>query len=187
MELLHSVSFPISLKQTHNLYIYPEWVSGWLSLKGHSKLIPLMARFNILTGGVEFKSRKQIRMLQANSVDMVLIGSRYFISDATSPTNYYEILSNGRLNLLGSHQLIETYEGSNNLTSSVNGKKKRTAIIVYYYKKEDEVATPLKIRRKKILALMGDDESMRQFIETGKLKLSKKEHLVKLFDFYNGI
>ncbi|MEL6658862.1 MAG: hypothetical protein AAFN93_11910 [Bacteroidota bacterium] len=187
LELLHSVSFPVSLNQPHNLYIYSEWISGWLSLKGNGELIPLMTRFNILTGGVEIKSRKQIRMLQANRVDMVLMGPRFFVSDESSPTNYFEVLSHGQLNLLESYQLITTYEGSNNLTSNINGEKKQTATAVYYYKKEGEVAQPLKIRRKIILELMENNEDVKQFIETEKLKLSKKEHLVKLFDFYNGI
>jgi len=187
LELLHSVSFPVSLKQSHDLYIYSEWISGWLSLKGNDELIALMTRFNILTGGVEFKSRKQIRMLEANSVEMVLMGTRFFISDESSPTNYFEILSHGQLNLLGSYQLITTYEGSNNLTSNINGTKKRTASVVYYYKKDGEIAKPLKTRRKKILELMENNENVEQLIETEKLKLSKKEDLVRLFDFYNRI
>ena len=78
LELLHSVSFPVSLKQPHDLYIYSEWISGWLSLKDNDELIPLMTRFNILTGGVELKSRKQVRMLQVDRVDMVLMGPRFF-------------------------------------------------------------------------------------------------------------
>ena len=187
LELLHSVSFPVSLKQSHDLYIYSEWISGWLSLKGKGELIPLMTRFNILTGGVEIKSRKQIRMLQANRVDMVLMGPRFFVSDESSPTNYFEILSHGQLNLLESYQLITTYEGSNNLTSNINGEEKQTATAVYYYKKDGEVAQPLKIRRKIILELMENNEAVEQFIETEKLRLHKKEDLVKLFDFYNGI
>ena len=187
LELLHSVSFPVSLKQSHDLYIYSEWISGWLSLKGKGELIPLMTRFNILTGGVEIKSRKQIRMLQANRVDMVLMGPRFFVSDESSPTNYFEILSHGQLNLLESYQLITTYEGSNNLTSNINGEEKQTATAVYYYKKDGEIAQPLKIRRKIILELMENNEAVEQFIETEKLRLHKKEDLVKLFDFYNGI
>lgn len=187
LELLLSVSFPVSLKQQHNLYIYSEWISGWLSLKGSSELIPLVTRFNILTGGVEIKTRKQIRMLQANRVDMVLMGPRFFVPDESSPTNYFEILSHGQLNLLESYQLITTYEGSNNLTSHINGEKTQTATAVYYYQKDGEIAQPLKTRRKIILELMENNEDVKQFIDTEKLKLYKKEHLVKLFDFYNGI
>lgn len=187
LELLHSVSFPVSLKQPHDLYIYSEWISGWLSLKGNGELIPLMTRFNILTGGVEIKSRKQIRMLQVDRVDMVLMGPRFFVSDEASPTNYFEILSHGQLNLLESYQLITTYEGSNNLTANINGERKQTATAVYYYQKDGEIAEPLKIRKKIILELMENNEDVEQFIETENLKLQKKEDLVKLFDFYNGI
>lgn len=126
-------------------------------------------------------------MLQANRVDMVLTGPRFFVSDESSPTNYFEILSHGQLNLLESYQLITTYEGSNNLTSNINGEEKQTATAVYYYKKDGEIAQPLKIRRKIILDLMENNEAVEQFIETEKLRLHKKEDLVKLFDFYNGI
>ena len=35
--------------------------------------------------------------------------------------------------------------------------------------------------------LMENNEGARQLIETGNLKLHKKEDLVKLFDLYNGI
>lgn len=187
LELLHRVSFPVSPKQPHDLYIYSEWISGWLSLKGKDELVPLMTRFNILTGGVEIKSRKQIRMLQTDRVDMVLMGPRFFVSDESSPTNYFEILSHGQLNLLESYQLITTYEGSNNLTPSINGEKKQTATAIYYYRKDGEIAQPLKTRRKTILELMGNNEDVRQFIETENLRLHKKEDLVRLFDFYNGI
>ena len=187
LELLHSVSFPVNPNQPHNLYIYSEWISGWLSLKDNDELIPIMTRFNILTGGVEIKSRKQIRMLQANRVDMVLMGPRFFVADESSPTNYFEILSHGQLNLLESYQLITTYEGSNNLTSSINGEKKQTATAIYYYQKDGEIAEPLKTRKKVILELMENNEGARQFIETGNLKLHKKEDLIKLFDFYNGL
>lgn len=52
LKILHSVSFPIGLQNTHDLYIHSEWISGWLSLNGETEMIPLMTRFNILTGGV---------------------------------------------------------------------------------------------------------------------------------------
>ena len=34
---------------------------------------------------------------------------------------------------------------------------------------------------------MEDNEDVRQFIETENLRLHKKEDLIKLFDFYNGL
>lgn len=89
------------------------------------------------------------------------------------------------MNLLESYQLSVSYEGSNVLASNGNGEKKRTAKLVYYYNKDGEIAKPLKTKKKKILELMGNNEDVKQFIQSEKLKLSKKEHLVKLFDYYN--
>lgn len=187
VKLLHSISYPINKQKPHDLYIHPEWILGWLNLKGEDNLIPAMTRFNILTGAVELMCRNQIRMLQSNNVDMVIIGIRIFIPQESSPSNYFEILSHGKTNLLGAFELGSINDGSSAYASSVNVQKKSTAKLIYFYSEDGKKAVPLKTKKKTILELMDNSEDVKQFIEEENLKLSKKEHLVKLFDFYNEI
>lgn len=187
LKVLQSVSYPVNPSKSHDLYLHQEWISGWLSLKDDKVLIPVMARFNILRGAVELMCREQIRVLQTQAVEMVIIGTHLFFPHESSPTNYFEILSDGQLNLLRAYELSYTYESSNTITSAVNGEKKTTSKLAYYYFKEGESAKPLKAKKKKILKLMDNDEQVRKFIETNNLKLSKKEHLVQVFDFFNGM
>jgi len=184
-KILRSVSYPTNPSKPHNLYLHPEWISGWLNLKQNDDLLPVVTRFNILTGAVEVKWQEQIRMLRADAVEMVMIGTHLFLPYKTSPSNYFEVLSHGKLNLLSAYKLTYTYEGSNVLTSSVTGEKKNNARSTFYYFKEGESVVGLKTGKKKILELMDNDPKMKQFITNENLRLSKKEDLVKLFDFYN--
>ena len=184
---LIEVSFPINITKTHKLYLYPEWSTGWLRLKSKKDLIPAMTRFNILTGTVELMCRKSIRTLKADRVEMVKIGTHLFVPNELSPSNYFEVLSVGKLNLLRAYQLNFTYEGSSNtLTSVVTGEKRSTAKFAYYCSKKGAPVQPFKTKKKKILELMEGDEKVKQFIDSEKLKFSAMEDLRKLFDFYNG-
>lgn len=183
---VRSISYPVNTSKPHNLYLHQDWISGWVSHKKDSTVLPIMTRFNILNGAVEVKWREQIRMLRLEDVDVVMIGSRIFLPNKGAPSNYFELLSYGRLHLLCAYELIYSYEGSNVLTTSVNGEKKYNYKPVFFYSKDRKHFSPLKSGKKKILKIMEDNENAKQFIEAENLKLFRKEDLIKLFDFYNG-
>jgi len=183
---VRSISYPVNIAKPHNLYLHQDWISGWVSHRKDSVILPIMTRFNVLNGAVEVKWREQIRMLRLEDVEVVMIGSRIFLPNKDAPSNYFELLSYGQLHLLCAYELIYSYEGSNVLTTSVNGEKKYNYKPVFFYSKDRKHFYPLKSGKKKILKIMEDAEKARQFIETENLRLAKKEDLIKLFDFYNG-
>ncbi|MEL6719359.1 MAG: hypothetical protein AAFO82_13000 [Bacteroidota bacterium] len=182
---VRSISYPVNPSKPHTLYLHPDWALGWVTLKKDSTIYPVMARFNILTGAIEVKWQEQIRMLRANAVEMAMVGTHILIPNKSSPSNYYELLSYGKLNLLCAFELTYTYEGSNVLTSSINGEKKNNFKSVFFYYEEGEKISSLKTNKKKVLEVMKNAAEAKQFIEAENLKLSRKEDLVKLFDSYN--
>ncbi|MEM6700016.1 MAG: hypothetical protein AAF599_16555, partial [Bacteroidota bacterium] len=140
---VRSISFPVNSSKIHNLYLHQDWISGWVSHKKDTTILPIMTRFNVLNGAVEVKWREQIRMLRLEDVDVVMIGSRIFLPSKSAPSNYFELLSYGKLYLLCAYELIYSYEGSNVLTTSVNGEKKYNYKPVFFYSKDRKYFSPL--------------------------------------------
>ncbi|MEM8527085.1 MAG: hypothetical protein AAGG68_20765 [Bacteroidota bacterium] len=182
---VRSVSYPVNQTKPHTLYLHPEWTLGWVTLKKDSTTYPVMTRFNILSSAIEIKWQEQVRMLRTNAIEMAMIGTHILLPDKSSPSNYYELLSYGKLNLLCAFELTYTYEGSNVLTSGINGEKKNSFRSVFFYYKKGQNVTPLKTGKKKVLEVMGNNAEAKLFLDAENLKLSRKEDLVKLFEFYN--
>ena len=86
---VRSISYPVNSAKPHNLYLHQDWISGWVSHKKDSTILPIMTRFNVLNGAVEVKWREQIRMLRLEEIDGVMIGSRIFLQNENAPSNYF--------------------------------------------------------------------------------------------------
>ncbi|WP_321299173.1 hypothetical protein [Marinifilum fragile] len=58
----------------------------------------------------------------------------------------------------------------------------------YYIRRSNEVAELIKVSKKSILQLLADkSENVKTFVKKNKLKIGKKNDLIQIFNYYNGL
>ncbi len=189
---LKQFSFATKNTKVHNLYININWQNSYAITKS-GKVLQFSGRFNALNQAVELNFQEGIRSLQSRAIQLVVIGDNMLIPlpgtliDLGERPIYFEILSDGEINLLKRFTLAYFMEGMNSLTASYNGEKKYKIIPAYYATSDFRQLHLLKLSKKKVLRTFGErQEEMKAFLKRNKLKLNEEEDLKRLFDQFNG-
>ncbi|MEL6536649.1 MAG: hypothetical protein AAFQ98_14620 [Bacteroidota bacterium] len=106
-----------------------------------------------------------------------------------SSLQFFEALVEGPVSLLGREFAVENGNGGTvDPTGRILIPTAKLTRWTYFTVSEEESITPLKIRPRKILSLMGDHrESIKSYMERWELDINFQKDLIKIFKEYNRL
>ena len=152
-----------------------------------------MVVYNILNSGIEMKYQEQIRTIYPEKIKISKIGDHIILPlrgmevEGLEKITYFELLSSGKIKLLCKHAYESAMVDGNSLVPQVTGEQSYNTDAVFLLcesRKNQEIAF---LPKKRILEVFEDQAAkIEAFLKAKRLRLSKQEDLVLLFDYYNS-
>lgn len=182
-----TLSFATKSSQKHNLYVDGEWQHSFI-VGTENQITHFNGRYNVLNKSIELTYKGQVRTINSDKIRYAKIGQHIFAPFQTSEgSEYFEILSNGSVSLLLKYDLSEKMTSSNALVSQVVGETSYASQEELYFKKGNKIEK-LKSSKKKVLELFDDHTGeIESFADERKTRFGRKEDLIRVFNFYNGL
>ena len=190
---LTKISAPLQVaKRTmKGIYLDSEWKSSAVYTKDNA-VLNCSARFNIYKNRIEIKLGEEVRMLQANKVDAVLVNESLFIylesgdEGLTGVRGFYEVLAEGKITLLKKYKLELYSSGGTALHPNLGNQKEYRNTQELFYGKEGEGAKKFKKGKKGMEELFGANyDKIKAFADENKIGFKKEKDLIQIFDWYN--
>jgi len=186
--------FDKNIKYQGSPYLDKEFILGKVILN-NSKIINTGLRYNAYSDNFEFYNKDVIMSLsKIDGTKIILTGKTFVLrslksENSTSKNYYQELTENGRLRLYKKYykKFVEAKKSKSSYGSDKPAKFE--LITSYFFEKSGSKDLELfKLKKKDILLLMKDKSSdIKKYLKNEKLKLSKEQDLVKLFDYYNSL
>jgi hypothetical protein len=180
-------------------YLSEDWMPGDVKLaNGVTSQEKMMLKYNLVDDMVLFKDKDSgeqmafvipVQEFTINLTDDDKLFVRRFRSgykdiDGATPTSFFEVLSDGKVQLL-KKDVKKPFENQ-----EIGSASKTTSFIekVKYYLVNNGKVIPVKNDKKTLLAALGDKQAqLEEYIKTNKLTVKTDAQLGKLVDYYNTL
>lgn len=202
-QFMHEKDYkPVTTKEYTNIvgsaYLYEEWMPGSVKLiNGVASKEKMLLKYDLLNDEVYFKDKAgetmafvvPVQEFILNPTEIDAAAGRRFRNgykdiDGARPTSFYEVLSDGKVQLLKkfSKFIFESQDiGSATKTKTFMDKTK-------YYLVANGKAMPVKNERKALLAALSDKQpELDAWLKSNKVNFKSDAGLGKLLDYYNAL
>ena len=191
---LSKISAQLNTKRrAHTFYIEKEWQHCTMQTKD-GRLFHFNGRYSVLDNAIEWNMNGKSGKIYPGRMNGASIGNRVFVPipadriDGERSASYFEVLEAGNMSLFVRHTLDYKVEGSNGLTSNVNGEKVYFMTEELYYAQGDDALKKLKGGKKRVLKLFENRrDDMETYVESKKIKFNDRKDLRELFNRYNQL
>lgn len=180
-------------------YLYDTWQPGDVKLvNGQSSKERMQLKYNVVDDVVSFKDKESgeemvfilpVQEFTLSLTDNDELFTRHFRSgykgiEGATPANFFEVLSNGKIQLIKRFNKVI-------MESQLIGSASKTRNFIEktkYYLVNNGKALPVKNDKKAFLAAFGDKQSqIEDYIKTNKVNFKSDTQLGKLVDYYNTL
>lgn len=180
-------------------YLYEDWQGGNVTFAtGESNKEKLLLKYNLVNDMLSFKENssneemafvepvKEFTIIDASGNEVVVRRFRngYHGITGTTPESFFEVLSDGKTQLLKKHTKMITesmHVGASGMTRSFTDKTK-------YYLVSNGKVVAVKNNETSLLNALSDKVSqLEQFIKTYNTDFKKDAQIGKLVDYYNTL
>ena len=181
-------------------YFRDEWMIGDLMTSDSTRLEDLSLKYNVSDNLLEIKVDEEIKVIPYEKVTafylndplkskpVVFVSSEVLKEKKNVINGFYELVYDGPVDLLQKYK-VEVVEASYNVAMDVGSKSDKLVQKSEFFVSTKSALEPLERNNSKFVAQLDKEkeEELLSFIKTHKLKLKKKEDLIKIFEYYQTI
>ena len=173
------------------MYLGDNWFQGYAMLTDNSRMDHLLLRYDIYNQQMQFiEDKDTLAFSNPDELSYLLIDGRRFIYEeyeyeGVVAKGYFEVLKDGDCQLL-LRRTVTHHIQNDGISGSEGDEYLRD--VTYFVKKSDKVAREVRACKKSVLCAFEDEEeAVKQFIKTNKLKMKTCEDLMQVVAFYNSL
>jgi len=181
-------------KSSNELYLDESWEEIVVSINESDKNYKYPARIDILNDRVELKDSGTLKVIQGQFIkyllikrpgqkDRFIIRNGMFENPANHPSGFYEVLTEGNINLLRLYGFVRL-EPSYNPALDVGNKSAQIRQNEEMFIMKNNLVQELPSRKKDIYSLLG--ESAGKVAQENKLNPKREDELIQLIRLLNN-
>lgn len=176
----------------HSQYLFTEWNENCQIFYSENKVFPIKnLNYNIDSKKLEsLIGKDSIFQYNVNRIDFIKRNDKKYKFYNYNDSNqlYQELYVSKNVIFLKGYKLILKEAFINPMTNAVISEAKSVVIEKYFCKISDNDFTPLDLKKKAILKLMGDKSTqIEKFVSDSKLTYSLENDLIKIFKYYDTL
>ncbi|MEQ6166603.1 hypothetical protein AAOE16_05360 [Ekhidna sp. MALMAid0563] len=175
------------------LYLYDDWKTIVFTIANDEKKYRFPGRIDILNDRIELKDSRTLKVIQGRLINYILLqdtgsSDRFFIrnnsfdNQTEFPLGFYEVLTEGKINLLKLYGYL-LLQSSYNPALDVGNRSPELRLTEGYVIMKNNSAFELPNKKKEIFALLGD--SAESISKKESLNPKKDEELIQLITLLN--
>jgi len=191
---LRSMSSPLEIdnNQPNGVYLDKEWSPSIVYTK-NKEFLNCAARYNIHKNRIEIRIEDEIRVLQKNAFNGIIINEALFINVSSGESedgkklNYFQVLAEGQITLLKKHTLSQYTTGGTALYQNIGSGIEYRASSELYYCHAGQEAYRLKKGKKNLAKILNiDNDQLKSFSDEEDSGFRKEDDFINLFDWFNS-
>lgn len=177
-------------------FFNPEWTPGNLLLSNKKRYVGVLVKINLQTDRVHYQYQEtkaervagegivhEIEIKDPTQLDTIRFRCQYPSIDKHDAKTFYQVLTNGKIQLLKQIKKIFIEEKAFNSATVT----RRFDTDKSYYSFKDGKMIRLKRTKQSVLETLADQkDAVEKFISNNKLSIKSDQDLVKIFSFYNS-
>lgn len=198
-EFLYGIPMPPG-ETIGDYYLSTHWQKSNLLLFEEAKVIEgYPVKYNIRTDELEIKTSGGIKVISGTKVKSFVVADpnrpspvfyvnvQNFNAAAIGLSGFFEVVADGQVPLL-KHISIETKKPDYSEALNVGSRDEKILKKTTFYQAVDNKLQKVSKNRKKFIDQFPDKrEQVGKFISGNALSLSDEEHLIRIYEYYNGL
>lgn len=181
---------PVYSRET-GMYLNEHWQPGYAMLNDQTRLDHLELRYDVYNQQMQFiEEEDTLAFSNPDEIDHLFIDGKRFVyrefdNDGVIEKSYFEVLKDGDCQLL-LRRTVTHHLQQDGITGSCEDDYLRD--VSYYVVKDEKTAKEIRACKKSVLCVFKDEEEkVKQFMKTNKLKMNCCEDLMQVVAFYNTL